>query len=56
MIRVKDNSRELGRALDRVMRERSKIAHDFIPMAVGGMESVCDKCLTHRDKGAHNGY
>lgn len=55
MIRVRDNSRELGIALDRVMRERAKESHDFLPMAVGGMESVCDKCYTHRDKGAHNG-
>ena len=54
MIRVRDNSAELAKAFDNVMRERAKQAHDFVPMPVGGMENICDKCYHHKDKGAHN--
>jgi hypothetical protein len=54
VIRVRDNSRELGKAFDRVMKERAKEKHDFVPMSVGGMENICDKCYYHKDKGAHN--
>ena len=54
MIRVRDNSEELGKAFDRVMKERAREKHDFVPMSVGGMENICDKCYHHKDKGAHN--
>jgi hypothetical protein len=54
VIRVRDNSEELGKAFDRVMKERAREKHDFVPMSVGGMENICDKCYHHKDKGAHN--
>ena len=54
LVRVRDNSEELGRAFDRAMKERAKELHDFIPMSVGGMEKVCDKCYTVKKRGSHN--
>ena len=54
MIRVKDSSQELARAFDSVMKERARERHEFVPMSVGGMEDICDKCYHHKNKGAHN--
>ena len=54
MIRVKDSSQELARAFDSVMKERARERHEFVPMSIGGMEDVCDKCYHHKNKGAHN--
>ena len=51
---IKDFSVSLANAFDREMKERAREAHDFVPMPVGGMENICDKCYHHKSKGAHN--
>jgi hypothetical protein len=35
---------ETARAFDRAMKERRNDGHDFKPMNIGGMETICDKC------------
>ena len=44
MIKVKDNSEELGKAFNRVMREKNKDGHLFKSMNISNMEHICDIC------------